>query len=606
MDVFGLGLKIKEEGAATVQASLKRLAGQMLSVTAVVGGLGLAMKKMMDETAQAQAGQAQLAATLASTKGVSGQTIESLNNQAQSLSQLTAFTDDAIIEAQGLLLTFTNIRGSFADATRLTLDLARAMKVDVRSAAMQLGKALNDPISGVTALARAGVQLTDEQKKNIETLVQQNKLLDAQKIVLGELQTQIGGSAEAYRRTLGGALEDLRNAFDDLFVVQNASANGFSQSINAMADTLRTAGPFILDTMNMLVKAMVTVGTSATVIGIAVVRAFKSAGNVLSNFSLTIKGIGETPEDFAKMADAQMKVNEEFEKSDIELERMQVQLQLIRDTMLMPTEMPKFTAATLLSPTEAKTTRRGKGGLSADDYKKALDEFNAQFAKDSEAAFNARMDMQEREAKAYADAVAQMDAQYLRDWGEAFDYQMQQEAERLRNSIQNQLSEGVAAGLENGLRAGLETALMTGNISDAFKQMGQAIVRSMASAMVNVALQALKFAEMLKAIKDFLILRPELAIVAAVAMLALARSLGGGGGGGGGGGSSFAGGGMASMQASASPAQQIIFGATSATTAAGMTPRQSMNVTVIGPNDPSAQRAIQELMMKADSRGRIG
>jgi hypothetical protein len=56
----------------------------------------------------------------------------------------------------------------------------------------------------------------------------------------------------------------------------------------------------------------------------------------------------------------------------------------------------------------------------------------------------------------------------------------------------------------------------------------------------------------------------------------------------------------------AMPTTQLIFGQTSATTAAGMTPRQSMNVTVIGPNDPSAQRAIQELMTKANSRGRVG
>ena len=56
----------------------------------------------------------------------------------------------------------------------------------------------------------------------------------------------------------------------------------------------------------------------------------------------------------------------------------------------------------------------------------------------------------------------------------------------------------------------------------------------------------------------------------------------------------------------AAPAQQIIFGATSATTAAGMQPRSSTNVTIIGPNDPSAQRAMQELLAKANSRGRVG
>ncbi|MFZ9959883.1 MAG: hypothetical protein ACO3GP_05790, partial [Candidatus Limnocylindrus sp.] len=113
MDVFGLGLKIKEEGAATVQASLKRLAGQMLSVTAVVGGIGLAFKKLVDESAQLQAEQAALAAVLKSTNGVSGQTIDTLNAHADALAKVTAFSGGEVAEAQKLLLTFTSIRGVF-------------------------------------------------------------------------------------------------------------------------------------------------------------------------------------------------------------------------------------------------------------------------------------------------------------------------------------------------------------------------------------------------------------------------------------------------------------------------------------------------------------
>jgi len=53
------------------------------------------------------------------------------------------------------------------------------------------------------------------------------------------------------------------------------------------------------------------------------------------------------------------------------------------------------------------------------------------------------------------------------------------------------------------------------------------------------------------------------------------------------------------------PTTQLVFGSTSATTGSGMNPMTPMNVTVIGPNDPSAQRAIQELMNKANNRGRL-
>jgi hypothetical protein len=99
---------------------------------------------------------------------------------------------------------------------------------------------------------------------------------------------------------------------------------------------------------------------------------------------------------------------------------------------------------------------------------------------------------------------------------------------------------------------------------------------------------------------------PALAVASAVAMLTLARSMGGGASGADMVGTGGAGGLTYSAASSAAPTQQIIFGATSATTAAGMTPRSSTNVTIIGPNDPSAQRAMQELMAKADSRGRLG
>lgn len=170
------------------------------------------------------------------------------------------------------------------------------------------------------------------------------------------------------------------------------------------------------------------------------------------------------------------------------------------------------------------------------------------------------------------------------------------------------LSEGLAQGIEGGVRSGLEAAIASGNIGDAFKAMGQSIIQSLAKAMVNVALQAINFAKMLAAVQKFMAANPLLALAAATALLIAARAAGGGAG-------------TGNMTAMGTPSglafapvgatssavtSPIVFGATSATTAAGMQPRQSMNVTIIGPNDPTAQRAIQELMNKANSRGSIG
>lgn len=176
------------------------------------------------------------------------------------------------------------------------------------------------------------------------------------------------------------------------------------------------------------------------------------------------------------------------------------------------------------------------------------------------------------------------------------------------DNLHASLTEGISGALEGGITSGLEMALASGNIGEAFRAMGQAIVSSLAKAMVNVAIAAIKLGTLLEKVRAFMMLNPAIAVASAVALLALARSMGGGATGGtmsaigGAGGLSYG----VSGAAAPSVTNPIIFGGTSATTAAGMTARPNMNVTIIGPNDPTAQRAMQELMNKANSRGTVG
>jgi len=177
----------------------------------------------------------------------------------------------------------------------------------------------------------------------------------------------------------------------------------------------------------------------------------------------------------------------------------------------------------------------------------------------------------------------------------------------VRQTMIDEFGEGIATTLQNSIEQGLTGAIMSGRISNLWKAMAQSLVAGLARVMVKFATDSQVYGKLMDKITGLLAMGNGLgAVIAAGAMLAFAYSNGGkatmgntaiaGGGGGL----------MTGFAAPASPTQQIIFGATSATTAAGMTPRQAMNVTVIGPNDPSAQRAIQELMTKANNRGRIG
>lgn len=123
---------------------------------------------------------------------------------AEQTMKATAIDDEQIKATQAKLLTFKNLAqtadvvgGAMDRATLAAIDLAAAGFGSAETNAVQLGKALQDPIKGITALARAGVTFTAEEKEKIKALVESGKLLEAQNMVLGAIETQVGGTAEA-------------------------------------------------------------------------------------------------------------------------------------------------------------------------------------------------------------------------------------------------------------------------------------------------------------------------------------------------------------------------------------------------------------------------
>jgi hypothetical protein len=143
-------------------------------------------------------------AVITSTGGAANVTAKQVGSLATAISNKTGADDEAVQSGANLLLTFTKVRNEtgkgndiFNQATLAATDMAAALGTDTKGAALQLGKALNDPIKGVSALGKAGVSFTAQQKEQIKTLVQSGDVLGAQKIILGEMQTQFGGAAKA-------------------------------------------------------------------------------------------------------------------------------------------------------------------------------------------------------------------------------------------------------------------------------------------------------------------------------------------------------------------------------------------------------------------------
>jgi len=148
-----------------------------------------------------------------------------------------------------VLATFTNIKGqNFGTATQSILDMSQALGMDLESAAMQVGKALNDPVAGLAALSRSGVQFTAEQEAMIKAMVEAGDVAGAQEIMMAELNTQFGGSAAAAVDTYAG----------QQIVLQEKMADVQQTLGEALMPILMEFGTFMADTVVPIIADVVT------------------------------------------------------------------------------------------------------------------------------------------------------------------------------------------------------------------------------------------------------------------------------------------------------------------------------------------------------------
>jgi hypothetical protein len=199
--VFG-DIEAKSDSLGSKLADFGKKAAIGLGVVGVAAGaMALDFVHAAEESAQVTRQTEAVIKSMGNVAGISAQGIADLSEQ---LSLKTGIDDEVIQSGENVLLTFANVRNEvgkgndvFTRATTVANDMSVALGQDMQSSVTQIGKALNDPIAGITALTRVGVQFTDQQKDQIKTLVESGDSLGAQKIILGELERQFGGSAEA-------------------------------------------------------------------------------------------------------------------------------------------------------------------------------------------------------------------------------------------------------------------------------------------------------------------------------------------------------------------------------------------------------------------------
>jgi phage-related protein len=197
--------------------------------------------------------------------------VSRLQDYATAAMGMTGIDDDLIKGAQAKLMTFGAVAesadtmgGAFDRATALTMDLSAAGFGSLDSASVMLGKALNDPIAGIASLSRVGVQLTDSQKAQIQGFMDVGDVASAQNVILGEVEKQVGGTAEA-SATAG---DKMKAKFDDVTqslgtallpafeAVSNFIANNVVPVIAGFAGMMTWLG----QNMNIAVPAIILIG----------------------------------------------------------------------------------------------------------------------------------------------------------------------------------------------------------------------------------------------------------------------------------------------------------------------------------------------------------
>ncbi len=197
--------------------------GLAVGIGAGVAAAGIVGKLAIDAAIEAEKVSAQTDAVLKSTKGAANVTAGEIANLSTNIQNYSGISDEAVQSSANLLLTFTNIQNQagkgnaiFDRSVKIVQDMSVALGQDAKSSSIQLGKALNDPIAGITSLSRVGVKFTEDTKEQIAALVEEGDILEAQKIILRELGTEFGGSARAIGKTAEGQFNIAKEAIGNV------------------------------------------------------------------------------------------------------------------------------------------------------------------------------------------------------------------------------------------------------------------------------------------------------------------------------------------------------------------------------------------------------
>lgn len=262
------GARMGNATGKTFGSSVKSLIGPALGTAATYGFARFVegSVKAAEEAKVADERLQQVTKSMNLFGAGTGAVVSRLNDYSTSLMKNIAVDDESIKATQAKLMTFKDLAktadttgGAFDRATAAAYDLASAGFGSAETNAVQLGKALQDPVKGITALARSGVTFTDVEKKRIETLVKSNQMGEAQNMVLKAIETQVGGTAAATAL----ASDKMKISFGELKEqVGTALAPAFAALATALVPVIDKLAPVLAKTFESLTPVITNLGAA--------------------------------------------------------------------------------------------------------------------------------------------------------------------------------------------------------------------------------------------------------------------------------------------------------------------------------------------------------
>ena len=217
---------------SSVRTSVLGVAGAYVSLR----GVSTLIRTIIENTTAQQRAVNQLSIAL-------GRGNEELQRQIESWAELrqqqTAFGDESTIQAAAILraysdLDFSNLTGVLEFIQDLSALTGRSMERLART----IGSALVDVDYGITQLRTYGFQVNDSLREQVKLLIEAGKRQEALNLLLSAAPEGVKGQAEAYANTLGGLIEQIKNAFNDLFEGTDEQTRALRKSLKDIVELL--------------------------------------------------------------------------------------------------------------------------------------------------------------------------------------------------------------------------------------------------------------------------------------------------------------------------------------------------------------------------------